>query len=213
MIGDLPEADAKPPTNMLFVCKLNPVRLLVDVLTRAGFRTSRACSNGSGSERPTHCTEQDRTDTCKICPAEPVPGQCAWIHDPSWFFSRKTRPRISQMLLTSAAMRPVDQVTTEEDLEIIFSRFGNITSCDIIRDYKTGGCTVCMQPNSLSQLHRRRSHCIESPQRGNKLRLLDLHPCWPSVYDPPSTSLQATAYAMRSLVSTATRRRRTPTSR
>ncbi|CAL8460649.1 g179 [Coccomyxa elongata] len=53
MIGDLPEADAKPPSNMLFVCKLNPV-------------------------------------------------------------------------------------TTEEDLEIIFSRFGNITSCDIIRDWKTG---------------------------------------------------------------------------
>jgi len=25
MIGDLPEADAKPPPNMLFVCKLNPV--------------------------------------------------------------------------------------------------------------------------------------------------------------------------------------------
>ncbi|KAK9908808.1 hypothetical protein WJX75_003169 [Coccomyxa subellipsoidea] len=53
MIGDLPEADAKPPSNMLFVCKLNPV-------------------------------------------------------------------------------------TTEEDMEIIFSRFGNITSCDIIRDWKTG---------------------------------------------------------------------------
>jgi hypothetical protein len=48
MIGDLPEADAKPPENMLFICKLNPV-------------------------------------------------------------------------------------TTEEDLEIIFSRFGTITSCDIIR--------------------------------------------------------------------------------
>ena len=48
MIGDLPEADAKPPPNMLFICKLNPV-------------------------------------------------------------------------------------TTEEDLEIIFSRFGTITSCDIIR--------------------------------------------------------------------------------
>ena len=48
MIGDLPEADAKPPPNMLFICKLNPV-------------------------------------------------------------------------------------TTEEDLDIIFSRFGNITSCDIIR--------------------------------------------------------------------------------
>ncbi len=25
-----------------------------------------------------------------------------------------------------------------QDLEIIFSRFGNITSCDIIRDWKTG---------------------------------------------------------------------------
>lgn len=53
MIGDLPEADAAPPPNMLFICKLNPV-------------------------------------------------------------------------------------TTEEDLEIIFSRFGKITSCDIIRDWKTG---------------------------------------------------------------------------
>ncbi|KAF6254558.1 peptidylprolyl isomerase-like protein [Scenedesmus sp. NREL 46B-D3] len=53
MIGDLPEAEAKPPSNMLFICKLNPV-------------------------------------------------------------------------------------TTEEDLEIIFSRFGNVTSCDIIRDFKTG---------------------------------------------------------------------------
>jgi peptidyl-prolyl cis-trans isomerase-like 4 len=53
MIGDLPEADAAPPPNMLFICKLN-------------------------------------------------------------------------------------QVTTEEDLEIIFSRFGTITSCDIIRDWKTG---------------------------------------------------------------------------
>eukprot|EP00775_Hariotina_reticulata_P005815 gene5815-6056_t len=53
MIGDLPEAEVRPPSNMLFVCKLNPV-------------------------------------------------------------------------------------TTEEDLEIIFSRFGNVTACDIIRDYKTG---------------------------------------------------------------------------
>ncbi|KAL6776790.1 CYN59 [Auxenochlorella protothecoides x Auxenochlorella symbiontica] len=53
MIGDLPEADAKPPSNMLFICKLHPV-------------------------------------------------------------------------------------TSEEDLETIFSRFGNITSCDIIRDWKTG---------------------------------------------------------------------------
>ncbi|XP_062407152.1 peptidyl-prolyl cis-trans isomerase-like 4 [Sardina pilchardus] len=53
MVGDLPDADMKPPENVLFVCKLNPV-------------------------------------------------------------------------------------TTDEDLEIIFSRFGAIASCEIIRDWKSG---------------------------------------------------------------------------
>ncbi|KAG0424156.1 hypothetical protein HPB47_000088 [Ixodes persulcatus] len=53
MIGDLPDVDAAPPENVLFVCKLNPV-------------------------------------------------------------------------------------TTDEDLEIIFSRFGPIKSCEVIRDRKTG---------------------------------------------------------------------------
>jgi len=53
LIGDLPEADIKPPENVLFVCKLNPV-------------------------------------------------------------------------------------TTDEDLETIFSRFGEILSCEIVRDKKTG---------------------------------------------------------------------------
>ncbi|KAM9797934.1 peptidyl-prolyl cis-trans isomerase-like 4 [Neosynchiropus ocellatus] len=53
MVGDLPDADMKPPENVLFVCKLNPV-------------------------------------------------------------------------------------TTDEDLEIIFSRFGHIKSCEIIRDWKSG---------------------------------------------------------------------------
>ncbi|KAJ8270767.1 hypothetical protein GJAV_G00119060 [Gymnothorax javanicus] len=53
MVGDLPDADIKPPENVLFVCKLNPV-------------------------------------------------------------------------------------TTDEDLEIIFSRFGAIKSCEIIRDWKSG---------------------------------------------------------------------------
>ena len=53
MIGDMPDAEAAPEKNMIFVCKLNPV-------------------------------------------------------------------------------------TQEEDLEIIFSRFGRVTSCDIIRDWKTG---------------------------------------------------------------------------
>ncbi|KAL0967353.1 hypothetical protein UPYG_G00251180 [Umbra pygmaea] len=53
MVGDLPDADVKPPENVLFVCKLNPV-------------------------------------------------------------------------------------TTDEDLEIIFSRFGAIKCCEIIRDWKSG---------------------------------------------------------------------------
>ncbi|XP_069139392.1 peptidyl-prolyl cis-trans isomerase-like 4 isoform X2 [Argopecten irradians] len=53
VIGDLPDADVKPPDNVLFVCKLNPV-------------------------------------------------------------------------------------TTEEDLEIIFSRFGTVKSCEVIKDQKTG---------------------------------------------------------------------------
>ncbi|XP_061611031.1 peptidyl-prolyl cis-trans isomerase-like 4 [Phyllopteryx taeniolatus] len=53
MVGDLPDADVKPPEDVLFVCKLNPV-------------------------------------------------------------------------------------TTDEDLEIIFSRFGHIKTCEIIRDWKTG---------------------------------------------------------------------------
>nr|XP_060609524.1 peptidyl-prolyl cis-trans isomerase-like 4 [Anolis sagrei ordinatus] len=52
MVGDLPDADIRPPENVLFVCKLNPV-------------------------------------------------------------------------------------TTDEDLEIIFSRFGPIKSCEVIRDWKT----------------------------------------------------------------------------
>ena len=53
MVGDIPDADARPPENVLFVCKLNPV-------------------------------------------------------------------------------------TTAEDLEIIFSRFGPIQSCEVIQDHKTG---------------------------------------------------------------------------
>ncbi len=53
MVGDIPDADAKPPDNILFVCKLNPA-------------------------------------------------------------------------------------TTSEDLEIIFSRFGTIVSCEVIKDQKSG---------------------------------------------------------------------------
>jgi peptidyl-prolyl cis-trans isomerase-like 4 len=52
-LGDIPDAEAKPPENILFVCKLNPI-------------------------------------------------------------------------------------TEEKDLEIIFSKFGAIKNCDIVRDWKTG---------------------------------------------------------------------------
>ena len=40
MIGDLPEADAKPPEDMLFVCKLNQVRC-------AGVDECRCCDSRS----------------------------------------------------------------------------------------------------------------------------------------------------------------------
>lgn len=77
MIGDLPEADAQPPPNMLFICKLNPV-------------------------------------------------------------------------------------TTEEDLEIIFSRFGNITSCDIIRC----GAAARGQPGRAVGLRGRRAWDALAGERG-----------------------------------------------
>jgi len=32
----------------------------------------------------------------------------------------------------------LNPVTLSEDLEMIFSRFGAIKSCDIVRDWKTG---------------------------------------------------------------------------
>jgi hypothetical protein len=49
MIGDLPEADVKPPSNMLFVCKLNPVTTEEDleiIFSRCG--ASRAQALGAG---------------------------------------------------------------------------------------------------------------------------------------------------------------------
>lgn len=72
MVGDLPFAEVKPPENVLFVCKLNPV------------------TQGNNSHLPffKHVTY--------LC-----------------FFS-------------------------DEDLNLIFSRFGKILSCEVIRDKRTG---------------------------------------------------------------------------
>jgi RNA recognition motif-containing protein len=50
----------------------------------------------------------------------------------------KPLPRTCVSCEAVAEAQHLSQVTTEEDLEIIFSRFGTITSCDIIRDHKTG---------------------------------------------------------------------------
>ena len=72
IVGDLPYAEVKPPENVLFVCKLNPV------------------------------TE----------------GQITGAYH-----------SLSAILTSSAAI--------DEDLETIFSRFGPIISCEVIRDKRT----------------------------------------------------------------------------
>ncbi|CAG8063543.1 unnamed protein product [Penicillium salamii] len=69
MVGDLPFADVRPPENILFVCKLNPV-----TQGSSSFPALRDCTNS-----------------------------------------------------------PLD-----EDLNLIFSRFGTILSCEVIRDKRTG---------------------------------------------------------------------------
>eukprot|EP01025_Chloroclados_australasicus_P018939 TRINITY_DN2011_c0_g4_i2.p2 TRINITY_DN2011_c0_g4~~TRINITY_DN2011_c0_g4_i2.p2 ORF type:complete len:375 (-),score=55.40 TRINITY_DN2011_c0_g4_i2:327-1451(-) len=85
LVGDIPEAEVKPPSNMLFVCKLNPV-------------------------------------------------------------------------------------TTEEDLEIIFARFGSITSCDVIRDWKTGD-SLCYafigfdNDKSAEEAYFKMNNCIIDDRR------------------------------------------------
>jgi peptidyl-prolyl cis-trans isomerase-like 4 len=76
MVGDLPFAEVKPPENILFVCKLNPV------------------------------TQGMSDDLCMI-----PSSLCDYIlirHD------------------------------SDEDLRLIFSRFGKILSCEVIRDKRTG---------------------------------------------------------------------------
>ena len=73
MVGDLPFAEVKPPENVLFVCKLNPV----------------------------------------------TQGMC-----------RKAVTKILQQGLT--------MTFADEDLQLIFSRFGTILSCEVIRDKRTG---------------------------------------------------------------------------
>lgn len=71
MVGDLPFAEVKPPENILFVCKLNPVT--------QGMLFSLPC-----------------------------------------------------------LLRSTNDHSVDEDLHLIFSRFGQILSCEVIRDKRTG---------------------------------------------------------------------------
>ncbi|KAG1358819.1 peptidyl-prolyl cis-trans isomerase CYP59 [Cocos nucifera] len=71
-VGDIPDAEMKPPENVLFVCKLNPVT------------------------------------------------------------------QVSDLLLLLLLLLLQKYFLKDEDLYTIFSRFGNVTSAEIIRDYKTG---------------------------------------------------------------------------
>ncbi|KAL8885203.1 MAG: hypothetical protein Q9192_006682, partial [Flavoplaca navasiana] len=71
IIGDLPYAEVKPPENVLFVCKLNPV------------------------------TEGQLSSSVNAI---------AWLAN----------------------------LALDEDLDLIFSRFGKIVSCEVIRDKRTG---------------------------------------------------------------------------
>lgn len=85
MIGDLPDADVKPPSTHLFICKLNPV-------------------------------------------------------------------------------------TTEEDLEIIFSRFGKVTDCSIVRDIKTGaslnyGFIGFEEERSAEEAYFKMNNCLIDDRR------------------------------------------------
>jgi hypothetical protein len=40
---------------------------------------------------------------------------------------------------------PILQVTRDEDLELIFSRFGKIVDCEIVRDFVTGDRYGCCE--------------------------------------------------------------------
>lgn len=70
IIGDLPYAEVKPPENVLFVCKLNPV----------------------------------------------------------------TEGQLERSIIVQTSLKGFP----DEDLQLIFSRFGSILSCEVIRDKRTG---------------------------------------------------------------------------
>ncbi|XP_045805339.1 peptidyl-prolyl cis-trans isomerase CYP59-like isoform X3 [Trifolium pratense] len=92
-IGDIPDAEVKPPDNVLFVCKLNPVTEVSNLL----------------------CSLMD-------------------------LYRFLLYPLISTEIAFSVFLTINDFLfkLQDEDLHTIFSRFGTVSSAEIIRDHKTG---------------------------------------------------------------------------
>jgi len=51
---------------------------------------------------------------------------------------------------------------SDEDLELIFSRFGEIMSCEIIKDFKTGDSLQYAFIEAMSQCQTNQKQCITS---------------------------------------------------
>ncbi len=106
MIGDLPDADVKPPENVLFVCKLNAVT-----------------------------SDDVRVIWCGVCCC------CCFLFVVFIFiyfiFICLSSPART-LYVTKFSLPPLYALLSLQDLRTIFSRFGNVVSCEVIRDYKTG---------------------------------------------------------------------------
>ena len=78
MIGDLPEADSAPPTNMLFVCKLNPVRQGLGFTAR--FLSAAHCPVGQTAGSCCRLQLSIQSATAKRCchqALQPAPSCCS----------------------------------------------------------------------------------------------------------------------------------------
>ena len=76
------------------------------------------------------------------------------LHDPMRVYAVSRRRRSAQVEVPKNEffIAKLNKATEDADLELIFSRFGRIESCDIVRDWKTGDSQI-----SRSSRSRRRS--------------------------------------------------------
>ena len=106
-VGDLRYAEEKPPDNVLFICKLNPVTTDEVFLRLLVF--------WSGLTNSTCVFFSFFGDNIEI-----------WINYFNAFLASFFQIRLTLFVFYL------------QDLEIIFSRFGKIECCEIIRDRRTG---------------------------------------------------------------------------